>query len=296
MGSAPSGARGPRGRDTLSRIVHSEGTCTTRDGLALYWQGWLPESPRGLLLVVHGLFEHGGRHLNVAHYFTRRGYGCYAVDLRGHGRSPGRRVHVGRFDEFLWDLEAAQRLVRHGHPDLPMFLVGHSHGGLIVALYALRHPEGLPGIVLSSPFMGFHASSKPSAALGLLAQALSRIWPSVLLPVALDATAISHDKLVVEAYSNDPLVSRTASPRWLLEALAAMEEVHSEAPRLAVPALVMAAGDDRIVDAQATARFVQAAPPERIEYVRWNGLYHEIFNEFEKEDVFRRMESWLTAR
>jgi len=280
----------------VSRIVHSEGTLKASDGLDLYWQRWLPESPRALLLLVHGLFEHGGRHLNPARYFTGQGYGCYAVDLRGHGRSPGRRIHVARFDEFLWDVEAAHGMLRENHPDRPVFLVGHSHGGLVVLLYALRHPAGLPGIVLSSPLLGFHASSAPSAALALLARVLSRVWPSVLLPARADPDALSHDKLVGEAYARDPLVSHSASPRWLTSALAAIHEVHSHAHRLAVPALVMAAGDDRIVDAQATARFAQAAPPETVEYVRWSGLYHEIFNEFEKEAVFRRMQSWLDAR
>lgn len=277
-------------------IVHSEGTVRTCDGLDLYWQRWLPESPQALLLLVHGLFEHGGRHLNAARYFTRQGYGCYAVDQRGHGRSPGRRIHVARFDEFLWDVDAAHGMLREVHPDRPVFLVGHSHGGLVVLLYSLRHPVGLPGIVLSSPFLGFHASSAPAPALALLARFLSRVWPSLLLPAGADPAALSHDKLVCDAYARDPLVGHTVSPRWLTSARAAMLEVHSHAHRLEVPALVMAAGDDRIVDAQATARFVQSAPHEAVEYVRWNGLYHEIFNEFEKEDVFRRMQSWLDAR
>jgi alpha-beta hydrolase superfamily lysophospholipase len=277
-------------------IVHGEGTRRTRDGLDLYWQRWLPENPRGLLLIVHGLFEHSGRQLNLARAMTRAGWGCYAVDLRGHGRSPGARVHVRSFDDFLEDLATLRALVAENHPDLTAFPVGHSHGGLLVLLQALRRTETAPGIVLSSPFLRFHADTQPSSALVLLARVLSVLWPSVLLPVRVDPAALSHDKLVAEAYAADPLVGRAASPRWLLGALAAMDEVEGRARELRVPALVMAAGEDRIVDAAATYRWCEAAPRELVDYVRWNGLRHEIFNEHEKQQVFARMDAWLSAQ
>lgn len=292
--SAPGSA--PRGNQSLSRVVHADGHLRTADGLLLYWQRWLPEAPRALLLIVHGLFEHGGRQLNLARYFTRRGWGCYAPDQRGHGRSGGRRVHVENFDEFLEDLRAARELVREQHAGLPLFLVGHSHGGLVALLLALRDPGGLCGLVLSSPLLGLRPQSGVARLLARLAPALARVWPSLLLPVPLDAQALSHDKLVVQAYSSDPLVGRKASPRWLLSAQAAMQEARDRAPALEVPTLVLAAGDDRVVDAAATHDWASAAPRALVEYARWDGLFHEIFNELEKEQVFRRMESWLEAR
>jgi alpha-beta hydrolase superfamily lysophospholipase len=280
----------------VSGIVHTEGHESARDGLTLYWQRWLPEAPRALLLVVHGLFDHGGRYLSLARHFTRLGYGCYAPDLRGHGRSAGPRVHVDRFDEFVGDLETIHRTTRGLHPELPLFLVGHSHGGLVALLHTLRRPEGYRGIVLSSPLLGFNASSGPSAARLLQARLLDLAWPSLRLAVVVPAGFLSHDRQIVEAYLGDPLVGRKASPRWLLSTMAALEEAHRRASELRLPALVMAAGDDRLVDAGATARWADAAPRGRVDYVRWDGLYHEIFNEFEKEAVFDRMERWLEAR
>jgi alpha-beta hydrolase superfamily lysophospholipase len=283
-------------REGSTGIVHSEGWRRTSGGLDLYWQRWLPHAPRGLLLAVHGLFEHSGRQLNLARYMTRVGWGCYAFDLRGHGRSPGPRVHVSRFDEFLGDLAALREMLAALHPGLAVFPVGHSHGGLIVLLDALRRAESAPGIVLSSPLLDFHAATRPSPGLRLLARGLSVVWPSLRLPVRVDPDALSHDRLVAEAYAQDPLVGHAASPRWLTEALSAMREVRARAPELRVPALVMAAGDDRVVDAEATYRWCAEAPRERVDYVRWNGLRHEIFNEHEKEQVFRRMDAWLAAR
>lgn len=277
-------------------IVHKEGRRRTRDGVDLYWQRWLPDAPRGLLLIVHGLFEHSGRHLNVARYMTRAGWGCYGFDLRGHGLSSGPRVHVNRFDDFIEDLQTVRAMIVELHPGLAVFPVGHSHGGLVVLLDALRGAPSAPGIVISSPLLQFHAATRPSAVLVLLARVLSVLWPSMLFPVRIDPAGLSHDKQVVEAYAADPLVGRTASARWLIGALAAMDEVQARAAQLRVPALVMAAGDDRIVDGTATYRWCEAAPPGLVDYVRWNGLRHEIFNEHEKEQVFRRMQAWLAER
>src|SRR5262245_9357666 len=112
--------------EVRSGILHAEGRRRTRDGLDLYWQRWLPAEPRGLLLVAHGLFEHSGRQLNLARYLTRAGWGCYAFDFRGHGLSPGPRVHVERFEDFLEDLATLRDLVGSLHPGLPVYPVGHS--------------------------------------------------------------------------------------------------------------------------------------------------------------------------
>jgi lysophospholipase len=205
-------------------------------------------------------------------------------------------VDVRRFDEFLDDLAALRALLAELHPDLRVFPVGHSHGGLVVLLDAVRRGPSGPGVVVTSPLLAFHPETRPSPAMMLLARTLSVAWPSLRVPVRVDPDGLCHDRLVVEAYATDPLVGRRASSRWLFGALAAMEEVRAGAASLRVPALVMAAGDDRIVDATATAHWCAAAPQELIEYVRWNGLRHELFNEHEKEQVFRRMAAWLAAR
>jgi alpha-beta hydrolase superfamily lysophospholipase len=280
----------------LSTIRHEEGRAASPDDLALYWQSWRPDAPKAVLLFVHGLAEHSGRYRNPVDYFAPRGYGCYALDYRGHGRSPGARVHVASFDEYVADVRTVQRLAVERCPRLPLFLVGHSQGGLVVLRHALTHPEGVSGIIVDSPVLGVHPSSRPSAALKLLAGVLARVAPRLRLPSGLDATRISRDPAVVRAYLADPLVSRSVSSGWFMAMQETLALVHDAAPRFSVPALVMAAGDDRLVDSEATREWTVRAPRELVTFVLWEGLYHEAFNEPEREQVFRRMETWLDER
>lgn len=256
----------------------------------------MPARPRALLLFVHGLGEHSGRYSNPVRYFTPRGWGCYALDYRGHGKSGGPRVHVLSFDEWVADLRAVHTMVRGLHPELPVFLVGHSQGGLVVLRYALRSPEGLPGIVVDSPFLGIHPSAQPSAPLRAAVAVLRALAPALRIPNTLDVRYLSRDPAVVEAYVRDPLVTGRVSSGWYSALLEALADAHAEAPTLRVPALVMASGADRLVDPEATRRFVERTPAGMVEFVRWEGLYHEAFNEPEKEQVFARMESWLETR
>jgi alpha-beta hydrolase superfamily lysophospholipase len=279
-------------------VRHEEGHVVTADGLSLYSQRWLAEgTARGALLFVHGLGDHSGRNApGPAAHFTARGFDCHAFDHRAHGRSPGPKVHVDAFDEFLTDLDAARRAVGDAAPGLPLFLVGHSQGGLVALRSALRSAEALAGVILSSPLLGIHPASQPSALLAASARVLSRAAPWLRLANKLDPRNLSHDAAVVAAYSRDPLVSHRVSSRWYVTLLEALADTHARASSLAVPMLVIAAGDDRVVDPAATALFVERAPRSLVTHVVWHGLYHEIFNEPEKAQVFRRMESWLEER
>jgi lysophospholipase len=182
------------------------------------------------------------------------------------------------------------------HPGLPLFLVGHSQGGLIVLAYALGRPGGLAGVIASSPFLGLHPQTRPGRFLHAAALLLARLRPRVLLASKLDPRKLSRDPAVVAAYSADPLVSRAVSTRWFAEVLAAQERVHAGAAGFARPALVMVAGADLVVDSEAARRWAEGAPRDLVQFVGWDGLYHELFNEPEREGVFRRMEEWLEGR
>jgi acylglycerol lipase len=280
----------------IEGAAHEEGRVAGEGGLSLYWQAWLPARPRVALLFVHGLGEHSGRYQHPGRYFAPRGFACYALDYRGHGKSSGPRVHVHSIDEFVSDVRAVHALVRERHPGLAAFVVGHSQGGLVVLRYALRHPEGIPGIVVNSPLLAIHPSSAPSAALRLVGRVLLAAAPGLLVPNGVDPRLVSRDPAEVEAYVSDPLVSTKVSAAWFAAVGRAQAEVRAEAGTLRVPALVMAASGDRLTDPDVTRRFAQDAPSGLLEFVCWEGLYHETFNEPEKEQVFRRMETWLEAR
>jgi lysophospholipase len=205
-------------------------------------------------------------------------------------------VDVDGFGQYLADVDAALTLVRDRQGTTPVFLFGHSQGGLIVLLHALRRPAGRPGVVATSPFLGLHPDLAPSGVRRIALSALRRFAPRLRVPSGLDPAGISRDPAVVEAYRRDPLVSRRVSSRWLVSARAAIAEAHEKASSLAVPALVMAAGDDRLVDTRATRRFVEKIPSGLVEYVEWPGLFHELLNEPERAQVRDRLLTWLDAR
>jgi alpha-beta hydrolase superfamily lysophospholipase len=276
--------------------TREEGFFDAPDGLRLFWRCERPEAPRALLLFVHGLGEHAGRYQFPFDYFALRGLACYAFDYRGHGRSPGPRVHVSSFAEFLGDLRAARAMVLRQHPPLPLFLVGHSQGGLLALRHALDHPEGLAGVVASSPPLAAHPDSAPSPALQAAARVLSALLPWLRLPNGVDPAYVSRDASVVAAYRADPLVSRKVSARWFTSLQETMRKTLDDAVMLRVPALVMSGAADRLTDPEAARRFAHAAPPGLVTYQRWDGLYHELFNEPEREQVFARMEDWIGMR
>lgn len=278
-------------------MKNEEGSFDNGAGHKLFWRRHSPDGdPRAVLLVVHGLAEHSGRYLHVLDHFADAGFDCWAHDYRGHGRSPGLRVHVSEFDEFLTDLEAARQLVCTAQPDLPLFLIGHSQGGLIVLREALANPLGLEGIVVSSPFLGLHPDAAPPAALHMVANIVSTFAPKLMFSKVAEPSALSRDPRVPEAYIADPLVSTTVSARWFTSVLRAHADTHARASSLRLPALIMQSGDDLLTDPAATRTWVSNAPADLVDYVEWDGLYHEMFNEPEKETVFARVEEWLSDR
>ena len=284
----------------VTEMRHDRGRVSTQDGLELAWQAWLPPAPRGVIAVIHGLAEHGGRYRGTAEALATAGWAVYAVDLRAHGLSPNPpksgRVHVNRFEDYFRDLDALTGLAGKNHPKLPVFLLGHSMGGLISIRYALERPDGLAGAIISSPALGVHPEFKPPTILRLLVSLLSRLAPRLCVPSDLDTNAISRDPDVVRAYVDDPLVSQKVSARWYSEMLKAMKRAHEGADALALPMLLMQSGADRLVDPEAPRRWQQNAPADRVELVVWDGLYHEMLNEPEKQQVRTRILEWLELR
>ena len=283
-----------------AEIGHHQGRVRTSDALDLVWQSWKPPTPGGVIVIVHGLAEHGGRYRETAEFLADNGWAVYACDLRAHGLSPNPpkagRVHVDRFTDYFRDVEAMTGLARGEYPELPLFILGHSMGGLISIRYVLERPEGLAGAIISSPALGTHPAFKPPAFLRILVRVLSFLAPRVRVDSELDTDAISRDPDVVKAYREDPLISEKISARWYSEILRSMKKAHQAAGSLRVPMLLMQSGEDRLVDPAAPGRWAEAAPPALVERVTWDGLYHEMLNEPEKDRVRARILEWLDAR
>ena len=278
-------------------LVRSEWAVRARGGPALFGQSWRPmTSPHAAVLIVHGLAEHSGRYADTAAVLAGAGFAVHAVDYRGHGRSEGGRVHVDRIEDYVADVRAALEEVRRRPPARPLFILGHSQGGLVALKLALEDPGVVDGLVATSPFLAVHPSSRPSAFVRALASVMLLIAPRLPMPTHIDVRVLSRDPAVGEAYARDPLVSHAASAGWLRAIGRAQREVRASAARLRVPTLIMASSDDLLVDPEATRQFAGEAAPDVVEFVWWNGFFHEMLNDVGREHVLARTVDWLKKR
>ncbi len=273
---------------------HDDGEFAGQGGTRLYWQAWHPEGdPRAVLLIAHGYGEHGGRYRNVVDHLVPRGYAMYSLDHRGHGRSEGPRGHVGRFAELVADFHAMRVRVEAESRGKPLIVLGHSMGGLIVVRYLLSHASGISGAVLSSPALGL--VEEPPQLLQVVGRILSFVAPRTSFEGNVKPELLSRDPAVGRAYAADPLVHRRASARFFTELKWAIANAADRGPEIRLPILVLQAGDDRLVDFRATEAFAAAIPTEHKTVRFYPGLYHEIFNETEKERVLEDLGLWLDA-
>lgn len=257
----------------------------------IYFKLYEPEShPRGLVALVHGAGEHSGRHAPLAEFLAGRGYAVLLHDLRGHGRSSGLKGHVDRFDDYLDDLKALLDQVPLGGP---VFVLGHSLGGLVASAFAARFPESLSGLILSSPLIGLKLV--PPSWKVRLAQALGGVLPRLRLASNLPLDKLSHDPEVAPAYRADPYCSGLVSVRWFGEVVRKMAEIRGAAPALTVPALLLLAGDDWLADAGVAQSFFAALGSPDKSLVVYPEAYHEIFNEPCREQAMDKVAAWLDA-
>ena len=273
---------------------HTEGRVAGADGVSLYWQGWLPDGAvRGLLLICHGLGEHSGRYTTVVDTLVPDGWAVYGLDHRGHGRSTGRRAHVRRYAHFLADYDTFRRVVVARHPDLRPFLLGHSMGGQIALAYALDHPDDLAGLVLSAPALS--AGPVPRGARPVLTL-LGRAAPTLRRAVV-DLAGISKDDDVVTAYRTDTLVHQGHPTLGLSLALVdQMALLPIRARELRLPLLLQHGTADRICSPDGS-RALGASVGTADLTVRWyDGLWHEIFHEPERDQPLADLRDWLDAR
>jgi alpha-beta hydrolase superfamily lysophospholipase len=274
---------------------HSEGNFNGVRNINIYYQAWLPAGDvKAVLLVVHGLGEHSGRYMNVGNHLVPLGYAVYALDHIGHGRSGGEREIVKHFEDFTHNLTLFFNMVKDWQKDKAVFLLGHSMGGAIVSYYLLDHQADFKGAILSAPAV--KAGDSISAFTITMSKVLSKIAPRMGV-MALDATAISRDRLVVQAYVNDPLVFHDKTPaRIAAELLSAMQRITAEVGRITLPFIVVQGGDDKLVDPAGAQMLYEMASSKDKMLEIYPGMYHEVFNEPDRMRVLQEVETWLEAR
>jgi lysophospholipase len=262
-------------------------------GIDLFLQKVRPSTPFASLIVIHGYGDHSGRHLHFMRWIAQRGVACYALDLRGQGRSTGRPGYVVRWEDYLDDLGLILSL-----PELPAegpsFILGHSHGGLLVSAALERGLAKTAGCILTSPFFAPHF--KVPLLKTLLARIVNPVLPWLRVSSGLGDYMLTTDAVMRTLGHNDPLSRRFATPRWYLGALKAQARVLAAAPEFKVPLLLLCGGDDGIADVPtAEAFFASAGSIDKAMKV-YPGLLHEILRETIREQIFTEILQWIVPR
>ncbi len=261
----------------------------------IYYQSWLPEGEtRAVLLVVHGIAEHSGRYMNVVNHFGQLGYAVYGLDHPGHGKSNGPRVYVERFQDFTATLKLYFDQVRRWQPEKAIFLVGHSMGGLISAVYLLDYQAELAGAILSGPSVQLPDNVSP--ALILTGKVFSTLIPRAGL-VQLDAAGVSRDPAVVQAYLSDPLVYQgKITARLSAELLKAMQRIEAESAKITLPLLIIHGGADKMVNPIGSQKLYEEVGSVDKTLKIYPGFYHEVFNDPAHQQVLGDVETWLEGQ
>jgi acylglycerol lipase len=275
-------------------MKHPEGFFKGVRDTSIYFQSWLPESePKAVLLIVHGLAEHSGRYMNIVNHFVPLGYAVYGIDHLGHGQSDGMRVYVERFEDYTNTLKIYFDMIRRWQPEKPIFLVGHSMGGLISAVYLLDHQSELIGAVLSGAAVKVPSNITP--VIHAVGKMLSALMPKLGM-LGLEVDGVCRDPAVVQAYISDPLVHKgKITARLAAEMLKAMQRVSAEATKITLPIMVVQGSADRVVDPAGAQMLYDAVSSADKEIRIYDGFYHEVFNEPEHDEVLRDVEIWLAA-
>ena len=265
-------------------------------GTRIVYDVWEPETDdcRGVVVLCHGYAEHARRYDHVAHRLGASGLAVFALDLRGHGRSGGKRVYLRDISEYTDDFHTLVGIAAAEYPELKRIVLGHSMGGGVVFTYGVEHPDDYAAMVLSGPAVDAQDSVSPARV--MLAKALGRVMPG--LPVEdLPADAVSRDPDVVAAYESDPLVHHGKLPAGIGRALIGVgETMPRRAPALTAPLLIVHGEQDKLIPVQGSRHLMECVGSQEAHLKVYPELYHEVFNEPERALVLDDVASWIEAR
>lgn len=271
-----------------------ETTWSNPEGLEFYAKAWEPDgNPKAAVALLHGLGEHVGRYAHVGAAFSQAGYALMGCDLRGHGRSGGRRGHAPSQEAYLQDVDLLLERVRTRYAGLPIFLYGHSLGAILVLVYGLRRKPRLMGAIASAPALHSNLESQPVKV--MLARILGGLVPTLTVPSGLRTDTLSHDPQVEQDYLADPLVHDRATLGWGKIMLETNPWILKHAAEFPLPLLLVHGGADTVAYPSGS-REVAAALGDRATLLVWENLYHETHNEPEKAKVIAEMIHWMDER
>jgi alpha-beta hydrolase superfamily lysophospholipase len=268
---------------------------TGSDQLKIHGKVWqpLPGTPtHAVIALVHGMGEHSGRYRRLAEFFTARGIAVISYDQRGHGKSEGKQGHITHYNQLLDGIDELLEKTRLQFKNKPIFLYGHSMGGNLVLNYALKKPNTVKGIVVTGPWL--RLAFDPPAIQVKLANLMRNLYPGFSQASGLKTENLSRDPEVVKAYTRDRLVHDRITASFFVNLYQAGLYALQHANELKVPALLMHGGSDKITSAQASEEFAKKASLVT-QFHLWDGMYHEIHNEPEREVVLTKVFDWISA-
>ncbi len=277
------------------QIQLEEGSFKTYDGLNLFEQRWQPATePKAVIVIIHGYAEHSGRYAHVAEYLVNHGYAVETFDLRSHGKSSGKNTQIKSFDEFLSDVDLFLTRVKERHPNTKLFLLAHSMGGTITTLFAITRKPDIKGIILSGATLKL--SDEISPLLVRMSSIIGKILPK-LPTIKLDGNAVSRDPEIVQKYNTDPLNYRGGIPaRTGAEFNRAIKLIQKQMELVTLPLLILSGTADRLSDPEGSKQLYERAQSKDKTLKLYEGLYHEILNEPEKEKVLGDIVAWMDKR
>lgn len=265
----------------------------SRGGPRIHLRIWAPEGPaRAALVICHGLNAHGGYYVRTAERFAAAGFAVVALDLRGRGKSEGERFFVEDIADYVADVDAAVALARQRHPEAPVFLLGHSAGGVVACVYALDRPGALAGLVCES-----FAFRVPAPAFALAAiKALSRFFPRLKV-LKLKNADFSRDPAAVAAMDADPLIAGEAQPAATVAALVrADERLETGFAAMTLPLLILHGNADKVTMPAGSRFFHDTAGSADKTLKLYDGHYHDLLADIGRDAVLEDVVAWTEAR
>ena len=262
----------------------------SKDGLKIATFSNHFRSEKGVMIITHGMGEHSMRYKEMADFYTNEGYTVISFDIRGHGLSEGKRGHTPGYEFLMDDIERVYAQVRADYPSLPIFLFGHSMGGNLVLNFLLRKPNNIRGAIVTGAYLklGF----EPPKWKIILAKLSSSIWPTLSQPTELELDALSRNKEVIRKYENDELVHDRITSAFFVNVHFAGQYAIDHANEIKSPLLVMHGMEDRLTSPTGSQDFASNSG-DNVHLKMWNGLYHELHNEPEKQEIFNYEIEWM---
>jgi len=274
------------------KLLREEGVFNGYDNSELFWQSWLCENPKASLIVTHGHGEHSECYSRLAESLVADGYQVYGWDLRGHGRSTGKRGVVSSFDEYIRDLKLFVEFVRPRLGDQPFFKLGHSMGGLVLLKYLMRNGLNWSrGVILSSPLLGI--TVEVPALKKKLANFLRVAAPNFTLSSGIIHENLTSDRAVLKIYDTDHYRHDRISTVLYMGMLDNIEYVKARADKVPGPLLMQISGRDNVVSQAASEAFFKTLPIQDKQLIVYPGMLHEIYNEVGREKPIADLKRWL---